>query len=149
MTEPIILDAGALNGWRKSSYSGNEGGSCVEVLDNHPAGVPVRDSKTPNGPALVFPSTGWSSFVTAVKGETFPPSTISTALAVGPRGECHVAYGSHRWSERQPRKPEDALALARLERDRALGFAGTPVPHAEARRVLLEAAGRSKAPSGL
>ncbi|MFJ1650166.1 DUF397 domain-containing protein [Streptomyces sp. NPDC088337] len=67
MTEPIISNAAALSGWRKSSYSGSEGGSCLEVLDNHPAGVPVRDSKAPEGPALVFPSVGWTSFVTAVK----------------------------------------------------------------------------------
>ncbi|MEU9245248.1 DUF397 domain-containing protein [Streptomyces sp. NPDC048385] len=67
MTEPIISNAAALNGWRKSSYSGSEGGSCLEVLDNHPIGVPVRDSKVPEGPALVFPSAGWTSFVTAVK----------------------------------------------------------------------------------
>jgi len=40
---------------------------------------------------------------------------------------------------------EDALAIARLERDRALGIAAAaPVPHAEARRLLLEAAGRDK-----
>ncbi|MFF9058416.1 DUF397 domain-containing protein [Streptomyces sp. NPDC014882] len=67
MTEPIISNAAALTGWRKSSYSGSEGGSCLEVLDDHPTGVPVRDSKTPEGPALVFPSAGWASFVTAVK----------------------------------------------------------------------------------
>ena len=67
MTEPIISNAAALNGWRKSSYSGSEGGSCLEVLDNYPAGVPVRDSKTPQGPALLLPPTSWTSFVTAVK----------------------------------------------------------------------------------
>ncbi|MGW0872604.1 DUF397 domain-containing protein [Streptomyces sp. NPDC002740] len=67
MDEPIITNAAALNGWRKSSYSGSEGGSCLEVLDNHSIGVPVRDSKFPEGPALVFQSTGWTSFVTAVK----------------------------------------------------------------------------------
>ncbi|MEU5898595.1 MULTISPECIES: DUF397 domain-containing protein [Streptomyces] len=67
MTSHTIPNAAALNGWRKSSYSGSEGGSCVEVLDGHPAGIPVRDSKTPHGPALVFPPEGWSSFVTAIK----------------------------------------------------------------------------------
>jgi hypothetical protein len=72
MTEPITSNAAALNGWRKSSYSGSEGGSCLEVLDDHPAGVPVRDSKTPQGPALVFPPNGWTSFVAAVKNGSLP-----------------------------------------------------------------------------
>ncbi|GHH32727.1 DUF397 domain-containing protein [Streptomyces candidus] len=67
MTEHTIRDAAALSGWRKSSYSSNEGGSCVEVSDGYHSGVPVRDSKAPQGPALVFPATGWTSFITAVK----------------------------------------------------------------------------------
>ncbi|WP_405795428.1 DUF397 domain-containing protein [Streptomyces sp. NBC_01506] len=58
-------------GWRKSSYSGPSGGDCLEVADGHPV-VPVRDSKLAHsGPALVFPLTGWSSFVAAVKTGTF------------------------------------------------------------------------------
>ncbi|MFJ3692632.1 DUF397 domain-containing protein [Streptomyces sp. NPDC090052] len=72
MTDAIISNATALSGWRKSSYSGSEGGSCVEVLDNYPAGTPVRDSKNPAGPALLFPSPNWSSFVAAVKTGTLP-----------------------------------------------------------------------------
>lgn len=71
MTDRIILNAATLSGWRKSSYSNSEGGSCVEVLDGHPSGVPVRDSKVPHGPALVIPSGSWSSFTLAVKGEAF------------------------------------------------------------------------------
>ncbi|MGA5871747.1 DUF397 domain-containing protein [Streptomyces cinereoruber] len=69
MTDRTIPNAAALSGWRKSSHSSGDGGSCVEVLDDHPAGVPVRDSKTPHGPALLFPSGAWSSFVTAVKAD--------------------------------------------------------------------------------
>ncbi|MFJ8648307.1 DUF397 domain-containing protein [Streptomyces sp. NPDC093546] len=53
--------------WRRSSYSNSDGGQCVEVSDDFTAVVPVRDSKVPNGPALVFPAGGWSSFVAAVK----------------------------------------------------------------------------------
>lgn len=71
MTERIIPDAATLHGWRKSSHSDNNAGSCLEVLDHHPTGVPVRDSKVPHGPALVFPATTWSAFVAAVK-ETRP-----------------------------------------------------------------------------
>ncbi|WP_432127576.1 DUF397 domain-containing protein [Streptomyces sp. bgisy082] len=55
--------------WRKSSYSNQDGGACVEVSDDFaPLVVPVRDSKTPHGPTLVFPAGGWSRFVAAVKG---------------------------------------------------------------------------------
>ncbi|MCB5906688.1 DUF397 domain-containing protein [Streptomyces pinistramenti] len=57
--------------WRKSSYSNGEGGSCIEVADGHPGIVPVRDSKNPAGPALVFAAAGWSAFVTVVKGDGF------------------------------------------------------------------------------
>ncbi|MFF5727688.1 DUF397 domain-containing protein [[Kitasatospora] papulosa] len=53
--------------WRKSSYSNSDGGQCVEVSDDFAAVVPVRDSKNPHGPALVFAADGWSSFVSAVK----------------------------------------------------------------------------------
>ena len=68
MTDRIILNAAEIAGWRKSSYSNSEGGSCVEVLDGYPAGgVPVRDSKAPHGPALVFSAGGWSAFVAAMK----------------------------------------------------------------------------------
>ncbi|MGY0070329.1 DUF397 domain-containing protein [Streptomyces sp. QTS137] len=52
--------------WRKSSYSNSDGGECVEVSDDFAAVVPVRDSKVPHGPVLVFRAGGWSSFVSAV-----------------------------------------------------------------------------------
>ncbi|MFH8679335.1 DUF397 domain-containing protein [Streptomyces lydicus] len=68
MPEHHILQAVALTGWRKSSYSGPDNDSCLEVLDGHPAGVPVRDSKDPHGPAVVFPAAAWRVFVAAVKG---------------------------------------------------------------------------------
>ncbi|MGW7527064.1 DUF397 domain-containing protein [Streptomyces sp. NPDC054783] len=71
MTEHTISDAATLTGWRKSSYSGNEGGSCVEVLDAYPSGVPVRDSKVPQGPPLVFSAADWSAFIAAVKNSEF------------------------------------------------------------------------------
>jgi hypothetical protein len=67
MSEYGIRDAGALSGWRKSSYSNTEGGSCVEVLDDCAHGVPVRDSKVAQGPAVVFGVISWSTFIAAVK----------------------------------------------------------------------------------
>ncbi|MEU5028645.1 DUF397 domain-containing protein [Streptomyces milbemycinicus] len=56
--------------WRKSSYSNNDGGACVEVADNLPDVVPVRDSKNPDGPALIFPSHSWAAFITTLKTPT-------------------------------------------------------------------------------
>ncbi|MFE6459776.1 DUF397 domain-containing protein [Streptomyces cinereoruber] len=52
--------------WRKSSYSNEDGGECLEVADRLPL-VPVRDSKVPDGPALVFGGDAWASFVGRVK----------------------------------------------------------------------------------
>ncbi|MEV6127899.1 DUF397 domain-containing protein [Streptomyces violaceusniger] len=60
--------------WFKSSYSDN-GGACIEVAANLVASrgvVPVRDSKDPHGPALMFEPTSWSSFVSAVRRGEFP-----------------------------------------------------------------------------
>lgn len=53
--------------WRKSSYSNGSGGSCVEVADGFPGVIPVRDSKIPTGPALIFPTAGWAAFVSTLK----------------------------------------------------------------------------------
>ncbi|MFD9235028.1 DUF397 domain-containing protein [[Kitasatospora] papulosa] len=48
--------------WRKSSYSGNEGGECVEVAVA-PGAVYIRDSKDVHRPNLFVQAAGWSSFV--------------------------------------------------------------------------------------
>ncbi|MFJ9908597.1 DUF397 domain-containing protein [Streptomyces sp. NPDC101152] len=53
--------------WRKSSHSGGEGGNCLEIAPDIPAVVPVRDSKTPHGPKLVFRAEAWAAFVGDVK----------------------------------------------------------------------------------
>ncbi|WFE24044.1 DUF397 domain-containing protein [Solwaraspora sp. WMMD937] len=54
MSEPI---------WRKSSRSSSNGGNCVEVADNLPGRVLVRDSKDRAGGTLAFASAAWSVFV--------------------------------------------------------------------------------------
>ena len=53
--------------WRKSSYSGNNGGACVEVARNLRGVVAVRDSKDPHGPALVFTRADWAAFTALLK----------------------------------------------------------------------------------
>ncbi|MGW4563403.1 DUF397 domain-containing protein [Streptomyces sp. NPDC004561] len=49
--------------WRKSSYSSDQGGNCVEVADTSSATVAVRDSKNPAGPILTLDPAAFSSFV--------------------------------------------------------------------------------------
>ncbi|MFI7022308.1 DUF397 domain-containing protein [Micromonospora sp. NPDC049900] len=49
--------------WHKSSKSGNNGGSCVEVADNLPGTVLVRDTKDRDGGTLAFAPTAWRAFV--------------------------------------------------------------------------------------
>lgn len=53
--------------WRKSSYSGGNGGTCVEVARNIPNVVAIRDSKNPDGPALVFSAADWQGFMASIK----------------------------------------------------------------------------------
>jgi uncharacterized protein DUF397 len=52
--------------WRTSSYT-NNGGACVEVADNQPGIVAVRDSKDRHGPILAFGRDGWQAFVRTIK----------------------------------------------------------------------------------
>ncbi|WP_081982966.1 DUF397 domain-containing protein [Streptacidiphilus albus] len=59
--------------WRKSTYSNGQG-DCVEVADDCAGIVPVRDSKDPEGPSLVFASAAFASFVAAIKAGEFPVS---------------------------------------------------------------------------
>ena len=57
--------------WRKSSYSSGNGGQCVEVARNLPDIVAVRDSKNPEGPALVFTPQEWRAFLDGVRADEF------------------------------------------------------------------------------
>ncbi|MEU8801414.1 DUF397 domain-containing protein [Spirillospora sp. NPDC048819] len=52
--------------WRKSSYSAESGGECVEVAALSPA-VAVRDSKDPDGPKLVLAAGDWRTLITRIK----------------------------------------------------------------------------------
>jgi Domain of unknown function (DUF397) len=56
--------------WRKASYSGSNGGGCVEVASTPAVTVAVRDSRDPDGPALAFAPSGWQAFTARIKGGT-------------------------------------------------------------------------------
>lgn len=59
--------------WRKSGHSGSSG-NCVEVATNLPGLVAVRDSKNPDGPALVFTPAEWEAFLAGAKAGEFGPA---------------------------------------------------------------------------
>jgi hypothetical protein len=52
--------------WRKSSYSGNNGGNCVQA-GSAPGAVLVRDTKDTHGPALSFSTHTWQAFTGRIK----------------------------------------------------------------------------------
>ncbi|WP_285608537.1 DUF397 domain-containing protein [Actinokineospora globicatena] len=59
----------ARTSWRKSTYSGGSGTSCVEVAWSEPRpasdGVFVRDSKNPAGPMLTLPASAWRGLLSS------------------------------------------------------------------------------------
>jgi hypothetical protein len=60
MEEPLDL------GWRKSSYSSNGGGECIEA-GRVPGAVLVRDTKDRDGGTLAFSADAWNAFVASLK----------------------------------------------------------------------------------
>ncbi|EFL02463.1 MULTISPECIES: DUF397 domain-containing protein [Streptomyces] len=56
--------------WRTSSYSGNNGGACIQVATNLIAltgAVPVRDSKRPAGGVITVGRDAFSAFIGSVR----------------------------------------------------------------------------------
>ncbi len=49
--------------WRKSSLSQGGGDNCVEVASNLPGVIAVRNSRDPDGPALIFTHGEWAAFL--------------------------------------------------------------------------------------
>ncbi|WBB47528.1 DUF397 domain-containing protein [Verrucosispora sp. WMMA2044] len=56
--------------WRTATRSSNNGGDCVEVADNLPGRVLVRDSKDRTGGTLAFTPAAWRAFVTSTVRST-------------------------------------------------------------------------------
>jgi hypothetical protein len=49
--------------WRKSSYSGDQGGQCLEIAETLDTTIAVRDSKNPTGPILTIAPAAFATFV--------------------------------------------------------------------------------------
>ncbi|TKT01840.1 DUF397 domain-containing protein [Streptomyces lasalocidi] len=56
------MDTSNTPAWRKSSYSGNTGGECLEVAAL-PTRVAVRDSKNPDHGTLTLTPEAFAAFV--------------------------------------------------------------------------------------
>jgi hypothetical protein len=52
--------------WRKSSYSGDNGGACVEIASSAQVML-VRDTTDRDGPIVTFSADAWRSFTTSIK----------------------------------------------------------------------------------
>ncbi|OON72511.1 DUF397 domain-containing protein [Streptomyces tsukubensis] len=55
--------------WTAPKRSGGNS-NCVEVAHGITGVMPVRDSKNPAGPAIVFDDTAWNGFVNGLKTDT-------------------------------------------------------------------------------
>ncbi|MEU3484773.1 DUF397 domain-containing protein [Streptomyces massasporeus] len=49
--------------WRKSAHSGDQGGQCVEIAETPHTTVAIRDSKTPAGPILTLGPAAFTTFI--------------------------------------------------------------------------------------
>lgn len=76
------MESSILN-WRKSSYSGGNGGSCVEVANADE--VLVRDTTDRSGPVLRFTPDAWRRFAVQVK-RSLAPEPDGAALVPSGRG---------------------------------------------------------------
>ncbi|MBM2618998.1 DUF397 domain-containing protein [Actinoplanes sp. LDG1-06] len=56
--------------WHKATRSGSDG-NCVEVAENLPDIVAVRDTKNRNGATLIFTDAEWQAFIGSVKDGEF------------------------------------------------------------------------------
>jgi hypothetical protein len=75
--------------WIKSSYSGAQGGNCIEVAGDE-SRVLVRDTKDSQGPILRFTADAWKAFAKELKSLASTP-TLSGPLGITLRGSlCFV-----------------------------------------------------------
>lgn len=77
LTRQLTTADDVMSAWFKSSYSGPEGGDCLEVA-TCPRTVHVRDSKErETGPVLSFGSEQWRAFLEFASRSRPPASTMA------------------------------------------------------------------------
>ncbi|WP_214103907.1 DUF397 domain-containing protein [Acrocarpospora catenulata] len=66
-----VKDELANAAWRKASFSGDNGGNCIEVAPLSNGRVGIRDTEAPNQQPFVVSATAWKAFVDAAKSGDF------------------------------------------------------------------------------
>jgi len=94
--------------WRKSSHSGANGGSCVEVAGTAQA-VLVRDTKDRGSRTLAFTAEAWRAFAEGLK-RSLTPTRTGTLACMRPRpipaaGHCYPALRGGRVAGLQGASP--------------------------------------------
>jgi Domain of unknown function (DUF397) len=62
---------GSAGPWIKSSHSGPTGGNCVEVAFLADGDIAMRNSREPDGPALIFTRAEWDAFLNGARDGEF------------------------------------------------------------------------------
>ncbi|MEU6992796.1 DUF397 domain-containing protein [Streptomyces sp. NPDC046465] len=57
--------------WRKSTYSSGEGGACLEIAA-HPTAIHIRDSKNPDAPHFSVAPAAWTAFLPLTRRRSAP-----------------------------------------------------------------------------
>ena len=63
--------------WVKSSRSGPTGGNCVQLAVLPGGGIAVRNSRHPEGPALIFTGAEWNAFIRSVTRGVRAPGDLT------------------------------------------------------------------------
>jgi hypothetical protein len=53
--------------WRKASYSGSNGGACVEIGSTMARGVAIRDTTDRDGVTITLPAPAWLAFLQTLR----------------------------------------------------------------------------------
>jgi hypothetical protein len=77
--------------WRKSSYSGSQGGNCLEVTDSQADRILVRDTKDRSGPILPFSAEAWRRFAMQLKSLADNTKATPSEITRGGRSVCRTA----------------------------------------------------------
>ncbi|KUO04094.1 DUF397 domain-containing protein [Streptomyces caeruleatus] len=56
--------------WRKSSHSSDQGGECIEIAETPHTTIAIRDSKNPAGPIVTLDPAAFTTFVTWTSATT-------------------------------------------------------------------------------